>query len=215
MAAVNRENAVPSIFAIVEGRHCTVFGSAPGRAPPAGYADTTIVCVNGSGLGLVRHADITVMGAQICKAATRTCRHTLRNLDGRYSERMLWVHPGEMKDFEDRYRDFGFSWNESEVISSERRRSLIHQLIGYELPGLAGPSAPSNGALAALLAATSGASRIDLCGFSLAPGHFYISADTVRNHVDHDAVIFDWLSRNAQVYATDAEIRERFGFLAP
>ncbi|GGA75483.1 hypothetical protein GCM10011521_12050 [Arenimonas soli] len=212
---MNKEEALPSVFGFVAGRHCTVFGSAPGRLPPTGYARNTIVCVNGSGLGLERHADITVMGAQICRAATRTCRHTLRNLGGRYSERMLWVHPGEMKDFEDRYRDFGFDWRESEVLRSERRRVLVRQLTGYELPGLTGPSAPSNGALAALLTATSGASRIDLCGFSLTSGHFYIADDTVRNHVDHDEYIFDWLSRHAPVHATDAAMRDRFGFQAP
>ncbi len=212
---VEGEVAFPEIFHHVRGLHCTVFGSAPGRVLPARYDETLMVCVNGSGFGLSRPADITVMGAQVCQGATRTCRHTIRNINGRSTDRVLWVHPGKMEDFEDWYRDYGFRWSLSETLTAQARRSLVKRLTGYELPGLAGPSAPSNGALAVLLTAAAGASRVDMTGFSFTPGHFYISGETARNHVNHDEVLFRWLAGNAPVFSADAAMRERFGFHLP
>ncbi len=202
----------PELFKTVQNRHCTVFGSAPGRVLPRNYSETFMVCVNGSGLGLSRHPDLTVMGAQICLGSTRTCRYTIRNINGRYSETMLWVNPGKMADFQDWYRDYGFSWNISETLTAEARQLLVKQLTGYDLPGLQGPAAPSNGALAALLTATGGASRVDLTGFSFSPGHFYISGETVRNHTNHDEVLFRWLSDKFPIYSADPDMCKRFGF---
>lgn len=207
--------AFPEIFKAVLNRHCTVLGSAPGRILPVNYSNSFLVCVNGSQLGLTRSPDLTVMGAQICRGNTRTCRNTIRNISGRYSERMLWVHPGSLTDFEDRYRDYGFRWQTSEVLTAELRLQLVKSLIGYELPGLSGQAAPSNGALAALLTATGGATRVDLAGFSFQPGHFYISGDTVRNHVIHDSILFKWLAKNSAIYSKDLEMRQNFGFREP
>ncbi len=203
---------LPNILKSANGLNCTVLGSAPNRRLPENYVDSFIVCVNGSGLGLSRSPDLTVMGAQICLCKTRTCRHTIRNINGRFSERMLWVHPGNMTDYEDRYRDFGFSWSNSETLIAEDRWYLVKQLTGYELPGLAGNDAPSNGALAALMIAATGADKIFLAGFSFATGHFYIDTETPRNHINHDEVIFDWLAKHSLVYSTDIDMHKRFGF---
>lgn len=204
---------VPEIIRCVEGRHCTVFGSAPGRVPPPDYEQTIIVCANGAGLGLARSADLTVLGAGVSGAGDKTSRHTLRNMNGRYSERVLFVNPGKPADFVERFTDFGFSWGQSAVFTAEERAAFVLDITGYSSGGLVGPHANSNGVLALLLVAAAGASRIDMCGFSFRQGHFYINeAETPRNHADHDAHVLEWLAANANVHATDAEMREQFGF---
>lgn len=203
---------VPEIFEIVKDRHCTVFGSAPGRVPPSGYMDTVMICVNGSATGLPKPPDITVAGAQVSRARHKQCRHTLRNLNGRWSERVLFVHPGKYDDHEERFRDFGWSWRQSQTITAEERADFVYALTGYRTGGLAGSGAHSNGILALLLAAAGNASRIDMCGFSFSGGHFYVQGETVRNHVDHDRHALEWLARNANVRATDKEMRDLFGF---
>lgn len=203
---------VLEIVKFLRNTHCTVFGSSPQRRLPLHYEDTLMICVNGSATGLSRSPDLTIMGAQIVKGSTKTCRHTLRNLNGRHTRRLILVHPGGMTDVEERFRDFGYSWDQVDVITKEQRADLVLAITGHRLTGLAGPHAPSNGVFAALLAAAAGASRIDLCGFSFGGGHFYISGDTPRNHVNVDKEVFGWLARNANVYSTDEAIRAEFGF---
>ncbi len=213
MIAASPAIHLPGVVKFLAGRHCTVFGSAPGRIPPAGYERTAIVCANGAGYGLSRSADLTVLGAGVCRGSDKTSRHTLRNMNGRRSGRVLFVHPGTLTDYAERFADFGFSWDAHDVITAEERATFIRELTGYSSGGLTGPGAHSNGVLALLLAAAAGASRIDACGFSFTPGHFYIDGDaTPRNHADHDAHALSWLARNAPIYSADPEMRSRFGF---
>jgi len=118
-----------------------------------------------------------------------------------------------MTDYAERFRDFGFSWHEQDVLTAEARSVFIQELTGYSSGGLAGPHAHSNGVLALLLAAAAGAARIDMAGFSFTPGHFYIpDVQTPRNHSNHDAHALSWLASNAPVFCADEEMRERFGF---
>lgn len=202
---------VPDIVRFVAGRHCTVFGSAPNRLLPAGYEDTVMVCANGAGYGLARDADLTVLGAGVSRAGDKTSRHTLKNMNGRRSERVLFVNPGKILDYADRFLDFGFSWDLQATMTAEQRAEFISGLTGYRSGGLVGPHSHSNGALALLLVAAAGASRIDASGFSFSPGHFYIDeAVTPRNHVDHDQHALGWLARNAPIFFMDAGIRDRY-----
>ncbi|MDH5833463.1 hypothetical protein [Luteimonas kalidii] len=203
---------VPELCRFVSGQHCTVFGSAPGRKLPAGYEDSVIVCANGAGYGLARSADLTVLGAGVSRAGDKTSRHTLRNMNGRFSERVLFVNPGKWTDYAERFRDFGFAWRSQEVMTAEARAQFVLALTGYSSGGLVGPDAHSNGVLALLLAAAAGATRIDATGFSLSPGHFYIEdADTPRNHAGHDLVAMRWLATNAPVRFMDDELRNHLG----
>lgn len=205
--------SLPGVVKFVAGAHCTVLGSAPGRILPTGYASTLIICANGAGYGLSRDADLTVLGAGVSKASDKTSRHTLKNMNGRSSDRVLFVHPGTMTDYPERFSDFGFSWRIHDVITAEERAAFIQQLTGYSSGGLAGPYAHSNGVLALLLAAAAGASRIDASGFSFASGHFYINgAATPRNHANHDTHALAWLAAHAPVFSADPEMRDRFGF---
>ena len=206
---------VPKIFRYLQGKNCTVLGSAPGRKLPLGYEETEIICANGAGYGLNRPADITVLGAGVSKAIDKTSRHTLRNMNGRSSKRVLFVHPGNLTDYKERFQDFGFSWPEGmdDVMTAEDRSTFIQKLTGYKSGGLTGAHAHSNGVLSLLLAAAAGASRIDAAGFSFKPGHFYIdSAETPRNHSNHDSHALEWLAQNANIYSTDSEMQEKFGF---
>jgi hypothetical protein len=196
----------------VKGRHCTILGSAPSRILPSNYSNTLLITINGSGIGISRNPDLTLIGARICLAKSKTCRFTIRNLNGKYSERVLFVHPGDLEDYQERYRDFGFECGGSQTMTANQRFELVKTLTGYELPGLSGSSAPSNGVLGALLVAAAGASIIDLSGFSLSPGHFYIIGDTVRNHIKHDEVLLQWISENYFVRSNDIEMCKRFGF---
>src|SRR5690606_37795629 len=104
-----RTSSLPGVVDFLRGAHCTVFGSAPGRLPPNGYEKTVIVCANGAGYGLSRSADLTVLGAGVSRAMDKTSRHTLKNMNGRSSERVLFVHPGTHSDYAERFTDFGFS----------------------------------------------------------------------------------------------------------
>lgn len=202
---------VPEIVRFVAGRHCTVFGSAPNRLLPAGYEDTIVVCANGAGYGLRKDADLTVLGVGVCRANDKTSRHTLKNMAGRYSERVLFVNPGKIVDYADRFQDFGFSWKLHSAITAEERAEFISDLTKYRSGGLVGPHSHSNGVLALLLVAAAGASRIDASGFSFSPGHFYIDeAITPRNHVDHDQHALRWLSDNAPIVFMDAAVRELY-----
>lgn len=202
---------VPEIVRFIAGRHCTVFGSAPNRLLPAGYEDTVVVCANGAGYGLARDADLTVLGVGVSAARDKTSRHTLKNMNGRRSERVLFVNPGKIVDYAERFRDFGFSWDLQATMTAEQRADFIHGLTGYRSGGLVGPDSHSNGALALLLVAAAGASRIDASGFSFSAGHFYIEgAVTPRNHVDHDEHALGWLARNAPIVFMDAGVRDRY-----
>ena len=208
-----QELELPAVAHFLAGKHCTVFGSAPGRVLPMGYEETVILCANGAGYGLSRPADLTVLGAGVSKGGDKTSRHTLRNMNGRSSERVLFVHPGNLTDYMERFADYGFSWREHGVMTAEGRAKFIHALTGYSSGGLTGPHAHSNGIFALLLAAAAGARRIDACGFSFTPGHFYIAEEaTPRNHAGHDANALAWLAANAPIYATDRGMRERFDF---
>lgn len=208
-----RDFELPAVVHFLAGKHCTVFGSAPGRVLPPRYEETAILCANGAGYGLSRSANLTVLGAGVSKGSDKTSRYTLRNMNGRSSERVLFVHPGKLADYMERFADFGFSWREHGVLTAEDRAKFIRAFTGYSSGGLTGPHAHSNGVLALLLAAAAGARRIDACGFSLTPGHFYIADEaTPRNHVNHDANALTWLAANAPVYAADREMQERFGF---
>ena len=207
--------ALPEVVRFLEGTHCTVLGSAPQRVLPYGYEGTVVVCANGAGLGLSRSADLTVLGAGVCRGSDRTSRHTLRNMNGRRSERVLFVHPGTLEDYPERFNDFGFSWGTHGVMTAEERARFVLELTGYSSGGLTGPFAISNGVLALLLAAAAGARRIDSAGFSLSAGHYYISGHaTPRNHASHDAQVLSWLADNAPIFSSDDEMKGRFGFAA-
>lgn len=171
-----------------------------------------IVCANGAGYGLARSADLTVLGAGVSRAGDKTSRHTLRNMNGRSSERVLFVNPGKWTDYAERFRDFGFAWNSHDVMTAETRAEFVRELTGYSSGGLVGPDAHSNGVLALLLVAAAGAARIDASGFSFSPGHFYIEGtDTPRNHAGHDLVALQWLAMNAPVRFLDDELRRQLG----
>lgn len=208
-----QSSPLPGVVKFLAGAHCTVLGSAPGRLLPGGYEKTEIICANGAGYGLSRPADLTVLGAGVSRASDKTSRHTLKNMNGRSSERVLFVHPGTLTDYTDRFADFGFSWLMHDVMTAEERTTFIRDLTGYSSGGLTGPHAHSNGVLALLLAAAVGATRIDASGFSFTSGHFYIPGGaTPRNHADHDAHALSWLASNAPVFSADPEMRLRFGF---
>ena len=209
------KSVLPEVVRFLEGAHCTVLGSAPGRMLPKAYEETAVVCANGAGLGLTRSADLTVLGAGVCRGSDKTSRHTLRNMNGRWSERVLFVHPGTLEDYTERFRDFGFTWETHDVMTAEQRARFVLELTGYSSGGLTGPFAISNGVLALLLAAAAGARRIDSAGFSFSTGHYYIPGQTTpRNHAPHDAQALSWLAKNAPVFSSDEEMRARFGFAA-
>jgi len=202
---------VSAVFRSVHGEHCTVFGSAPNRRVPQGYSDTVMICVNGSSIGLSRDADITVMYGGIVSGAIETCRQTLGHLRGRNTDKLLLIQAGKFRDAEEKLRELGYGWREIETLPAQRRAEIIEQTTGRKLEGISGKHVPSNGLLAVLLAVAAGAKRIDMCGFSLAGGHYYITGDTVRGHLDQDPWVFEWLADNAPVFSTDQPLCDRFG----
>lgn len=182
---------------VVRGKRVTLLGSAP-NACLSGHDGDLLICVNAAALGISEKCipDVTIMNTSVA-GSTEAGVPTRERLHELVTKLLVVVESGT--PLQESWPVFKAIKRESErYITLAQRTQFLEDFLGKPLVAqTGGNNVPSTGFFACLLLLASGASYVEMKGFSFGGGHSYLNTFFQRGHIERDHEVMSFILNEA------------------
>ena len=197
-----------------------ILGSAPTPTiPHSKIADSTLVCVNASGLVASKSRlpvpDLTIMSGYMAVPPRNEIEKTTRNaISGLNTKGLVWIDRGcTFADAKARLENLDYGYETATVFTHEQRSQIVKQITGADLANQSGDRKISTGLFAVCFALYRGASEVILSGISLSTGGYdYCQLPKERKHsLPDQTAISKLLEANLPVKTSEKALSDQTG----